>query len=338
MEAFKPYIAKAAAGAQLSREESRTAFTIILEGGATPAQLGAFLMALQLRGEAIDEIIGAAEAMRAAMTPVTGVDDAIDIVGTGGDNVGTYNVSTLAAIIAAAAGATVAKHGGRAASSRSGASDVLGELGVRIGLSPTAAAACLHKTSLCFLAAAFHHPALRYAAPVRSELGVRTIFNILGPLCNPASAARQLIGVYSARLLDPLAYALNELGAKRIWLVHGEDGLDEMTITGATRVVALENGAVRAFEITPEQAGLSRAPIEELIGGDPAHNARALRAVLAGQKSAYRDIAVLNAAAGLVVAEKAEDLREGARLAEHALDSGAAQAKLEELVRVSNNI
>jgi anthranilate phosphoribosyltransferase len=338
MDDFKPFIAKAVTGASLSREDSRAAFAVILAGKTTPAQLGAFLMALRLRGETMDEIAGAAEAMRAAMTPVEGGEDAIDIVGTGGDGAGTFNVSTLAAIIAAACGAKVAKHGGRAASSRSGASDVLAELGVRVGMSQTAAAACLREAGVCFLAATSHHPALRFAAPVRSELGVRTIFNLLGPLCNPARAARQVIGVYSSELLNPLARALQELGAKRVWLVHGEDGLDELTITGATQVVALEDGAIRAFEVAPEQAGLSRGRLEDLRGGDPAFNARALRAVLAGEKNAYRDIAVLNAAAGLVVAAKASDLREGARLAEAALDSGAAQAKLEELIRVSNRV
>jgi anthranilate phosphoribosyltransferase len=336
MAEFKPFIAKVAAGAPLSREEAREAFALILENKATAAQLGAFLMALRLRGETIDEIIGAALAMRAAMTAVEGGADAIDIVGTGGDGVGTYNVSTLAAITVAACGAPVAKHGGRAASSRSGASDVLGELGVLVGMSAKAAAECLRDAGICFLAAPAHHPALRFAAPVRSELGVRTIFNLLGPLCNPARVTRQLIGVYSRDLLEPLARALNELGSQRIWLVHGGDGLDEVTTTDVTAVVALENGAIRAFELTPEEAGLPRARPQDLLGGDPAHNARALRAVLLGERNAYRDIAVLNAAAGLVVAEKARDVREGARLAEAALDSGAAQAKLDELVRISN--
>jgi anthranilate phosphoribosyltransferase len=248
MEDFKRFIAKAVTGASLSREDSHAAFGVILEGKATPAQLGAFLMALRLRGETIEEIIGAAEAMRAAMTPVEGGDDdAIDIVGTGGDGTRTYNVSTLAAIIAAACGVKVAKHGGRAASSRSGASDVLGELGVRVGMSATDAGVCLREAGLCFLSAVSHHPALRFAAPVRSELGVRTMFNLLGPLCNPARTARQVIGVYSGELLNPLARALDELGAKRIWLVLGEDGLDELTITVATQVVSVERGAIRAF-------------------------------------------------------------------------------------------
>lgn len=336
MEDFKPFIARIADGAPLTREESRAAFTLILENKATAAQLGAFLMGLRQRGESIDEIIGAAQAMRAAMTPVEADEDAIDIVGTGGDGVGTYNISTLAAIIVAACGVKVAKHGGRAASSRSGASDVLGELGVRVGMSAKAAADCLREAGVCFLAAPAHHAALRFAAPVRAELGVRTLFNLLGPLCNPARVTRQIIGVYSRDWLEPLAHAMMELGSKRLWLVHGQDGLDEITTTAATSVVSLEGGAIRAFEITPEQAGLERARPQDLLGGDPAHNARALRAVLAGGKNAYRDIAVLNAAAALIVAEKAHDLREGARLAEHAIDTGAAQAKLDDLVRISN--
>jgi anthranilate phosphoribosyltransferase len=242
----------------------------------------------------------------------------------------------LSAIIVAACGAPVAKHGGRAASSRSGASDVLGELGVRVGMGPKAAANCLSEAGICFLAAPAHHPALRFAAPARAELGMRSIFNLLGPLCNPARVERQVIGVYSRDWLEPLARALDELGSKRVWLVHGGDGLDEITTTCATSVVALEDGRIRAFEVTPEEAGLPRPDPRELIGGDPAHNARALLAVLAGDKNAYRDIAVLNAAAALIVAGKAQDLREGAQLAQQALDTGAAQTALADLVRISN--
>ncbi len=336
MQDFKPYIAAIAAGEPLARDEARAAFSLIFEGAATPAQLGAFLMGLRMRGETVDEIIGAAEAMRAAMTPVEAPPGAIDIVGTGGDGAGTYNISTLAAIIAAACGAVVAKHGGKASSSRSGASDVLGELNVKVGISPAAAAACLKGAGICFMAGPTHHPALRHAAPVRAELGVRTIFNLLGPICNPARVERQTIGVYSRDLLEPLAHALREMGSRRVWLLHGSDGLDEATTTGVTYVVALEDGAIRSFELTPEEAGLTRAAAQELVGGDPAHNARALRAVLAGEKNAYRDVAVLNAAIALVVAERASDIREGAAFAAQALDTGAAAAKLEELVKHSN--
>ncbi|CAN2533530.1 Anthranilate+phosphoribosyltransferase [Methylocapsa aurea] len=336
MTDLKPYLAALAAGATLSRQEARAAISTVLEGDATPAQLGAFLMGLRQRGETADEIIGAAEAMRAAMAPVAGATDAIDIVGTGGDGAGTYNVSTLAAIIVAGCGVRVAKHGGRAASSRSGASDVLAELGVKVGGAPEHAAFCLSETGICFMAAATHHPAMRHAAPVRGELGLRTIFNLLGPLCNPARVERQLLGVASRALLEPLAHVLAELGSKRVWLVHGEDGLDELTTTCGSHVVALADGAVESFAVTPEEAGLARAEPRALVGGDPAHNARALRAVLAGARDAYRDIAVLNAAAALVVAGAAAELREGAELAAQALDSGAAQAKLEALIRVSN--
>jgi len=333
---FKPYIAALAEGHPLAREEARAAFSLIFEGEATHAQLGAFLMGLRMRGETVDEIIGAAQAMRAAMTPVDAPPGAIDIVGTGGDGAGTYNISTLAAIIAAAAGATVAKHGGKASSSRSGASDVLGELCVKVGIPPAAAAACLKNAGICFMAGPTHHPALRHAGPARAELGVRTIFNLLGPLCNPARVERQTIGVYSRAWLAPLAEVLRELGSRRVWLLHGSDGLDEATTTGVTHVVALEDGAIRAFDITPEDAGLPRASAQELVGGDPAHNARALRAVLAGEKNAYRDIAIFNAGIALVVAGRAADMREGARLAAEAIDSGAAAGKLEALVEHSN--
>lgn len=336
MKNFKNYLAAIAAGEPLAEEEARAAFSLILIGEATPAQLGALLMGLRLRGETVDEITGATRAMRAAMIPVAAPPGAIDIVGTGGDGAGTFNISTLAAIIAAAAGAIVAKHGGKASSSRSGASDVLGELGVRVGMSPAAASACLREAGLCFMAGPTHHPALRHAGPVRAELGVRTIFNLLGPLSNPARVERQAIGVYSRDWLEPLAQALRDLGSKRVWLLHGADGLDEATTTASTHVVALENGAIRAFDISPEDAGLPRATAQDLVGGDPAHNAKALRAVLEGAKNPYRDIAMLNAAIALIVAEKAGDLREGAQLAAQALDSGAAREKLDALIRHSN--
>ncbi|MCC3244177.1 anthranilate phosphoribosyltransferase [Methylocystis sp. WRRC1] len=336
MSDFKPYIAVIAEGEPLARDEARAAFSLIFEGAATPAQLGAFLMGLRMRGETVEEIVGATQAMRAAMTPVEAPPGAIDIVGTGGDGAGTYNISTLASIIAAACGAIVAKHGGKAASSLSGASDVLGELGVKVGIPPEAASACLREAGVCFMAGPTHHPALRFAAPVRSELGVRTIFNLLGPLSNPARVERQTIGVYSKDWLEPLARALSELGSRRVWLLHGEDGLDEATTTGVTHVVALEDGVIRSFDITPADAGLPRATAQELVGGDPAHNAKALRAVLAGEKNAYRDIAVLNAAIALVVAERAADIHDGAEQAARALDSGAAREKLDALIRASN--
>lgn len=332
---FKPFLARLAVGAPLSRDEAREAFSLILRGAPTPAQLGAFLMGLKMRGESEDEIAGAVEAMRAAMTPVEAPDDAIDIVGTGGDGAGTYNISTLAAIIVAGCGVKVAKHGGKAASSRSGASDVLAELGVAVGVSAGAAARCLDAAGLCFMAAPAHHPALRHAAGARAELGVRTIFNLLGPLCNPARVTRQVIGVYDREWLAPLARVLRDLGSRRVWLLAGSDGLDEATTTGPTHVVALEDGTLREFDIAPEDAGLPRVAPERLVGGDPAQNARALTEALEGAKGPYRDIAVLNAAVGLVVAQRAADLRAGARLAEEALDSGAARRTLALLVRAS---
>ena len=336
MDDFRPYVGAVARGAPLSTPEAQAAFSLILEGRATPAQLGAFLMGLRMRGETVDEIIGATQAMRAAMRPVEAPPDAVDIVGTGGDGAGTYNISTLAAIIAAACGAPVAKHGGKAASSRSGASDVLGALGVRVGVDPAAATACLRDAGLCFMAGPTHHPALRHAAPVRAELGLRTIFNLLGPLSNPAGVVRQAIGVYSRDWLEPLARALRSLGAERVWLLHGADGLDEATTTTITHVAALENGDIRTFDIAPEDVGLPRATPEALVGGDPKYNAAALRAVLSGAKNAYRDIAVLNAAIALVVAGRVADLREGAHLAQHALDSGAARETLDSLIAASN--
>jgi anthranilate phosphoribosyltransferase len=336
MTEFKPYLLALAEGDPLSRDEAREAFALILQGRVTPMQLAAFLMGLRLRGETVEEIVGAAQAMRAAMTPVSAPADAIDIVGTGGDGAGTFNISTLASIIVAACGVRVAKHGGKAASSLSGASDVLDQLGVRVGVDAAASARCLADAGICFMASPAHHPAMRFAAPVRSELGLRTIFNMLGPICNPAGVTRQVVGVFSQRWLEPLAQALAELGSQRVWLLHGSDGLDEATTTATTCVVSLEGGAIRSFEISPEDAGLPRCEPQALIGGDPAHNAAALRRVLDGERGAYRDIAVMNAAVALIVAEKAATLREGAALATQALDSGRARETLAALIRVSN--
>jgi anthranilate phosphoribosyltransferase len=332
MDAFKPIIAKVATGAALTSEEARQAFDDMLSGEVTPAQMAGFLMALRVRGETVDEITGAVAAMRAKMLRVRAPEGAIDIVGTGGDGAGTWNVSTLAAIIVAAAGAPVAKHGNRAASSKSGTADVFSALGVQIGLPPADVERCLRECGLAFMMAQTHHAAMRHVGPVRVELGARTIFNILGPLANPASVTRQMTGAFAPSWLEPMALALRNSGSTRAWLAHGSDGLDELTTTGPTTVVELKNGALRKFEITPEDAGLSRASAEALRGGDPAANARALREVLAGAKNAYRDIALLNAAAGLIVAERADDLRDGAIIAARAVDSGAAAAKLDQLV------
>ena len=336
MESFKPLIAKVAAGAELSRAEAFEAFEAMLSGDVTPAQIGGFLMGLRVRGESVEEITGAVSAMRSRMLKVEAPASAIDIVGTGGDGSGSYNVSTLASLIVAACGVPVAKHGNRAASSRSGASDVLGALGVKIGLPPEGVQKCLSGANVGFMMAPTHHAAMRHVGAARVELGTRTIFNLLGPLSNPAGVKRQLLGVFSAAWLEPLAKVLRNLGSQRVWLVHGGDGLDEITTTTSTEVVELKDGAIRAFTIQPEDAGLSRAAPADLKGGDPAHNAEALRAVLAGARSAYRDIAVLNAAAALVVADRAADLREGAALAARALDEGAAATTLVKLVQISN--
>lgn len=336
METFKPFLAKIATGAVLSREEARDAFEALLSGEVTHAQAGAFLMGLRVRGEALSEIVGAVEAMRSRMLRVCAPAEAIDIVGTGGDGSGSYNVSTLAAIIVASCGVPVAKHGNRAASSKSGAADVLTALGVRIGLPPTESERCLKEAGLCFLFAQTHHASMRHVGPVRTELGTRTLFNFIGPLSNPAGVKRQLVGVPSAAWLVPLTETLRELGSEVIWTVHGSDGLDEITTTGPTEIVVLEKGDIRHIRVTPEEVGLARARREDLKGGDPAHNAAALVTVLEGRPGAYRDIGLINAGASLVVAGRARDLAEGVAQARAALDSGAARATLSRLVAVSN--
>ncbi len=336
MDAFKPFIAKVATGASLTRNEAHAAFDTLLSGEVTPAQAGGFLMALRVRGETAEEIAGAVTALRSRMVRVQAPADAIDIVGTGGDNVGTYNVSTTAALIVAACGVPVAKHGNRAASSKSGTADVLTALGVKVGIKPAGIERCIAEAGVGFMFAPAHHASMRHVGPVRVELGTRTLFNVIGPLSNPAGVTRQLLGTFSEGLLEPLVAVLQSLGSERIWAVHGADGLDEMTTTGPTHVVALENGSLRRFTVTPEEAGLSRASLDDLKGADPAFNAAALRKVLAGEPGPYRDIAVLNAAASLVVAGKAKVLREGAALAARAVDSGAAAATLERLVAASN--
>ncbi|MCA3565665.1 MAG: anthranilate phosphoribosyltransferase [Methylocystis sp.] len=336
MDAFKPLIAKVAAGAPLSASEAENAFERILSGESTPAQTGAFLMALRVRGETVDEITGAVRAMRGKMLPVETDAAAIDIVGTGGDNVGTWNVSTLAAILVAACGVKVAKHGNRAASSKSGAADVLTALNVKVGLTPEHVARCIDEAGVGFMMAPNHHASMRHVGPVRTELGTRTIFNLLGPLSNPASVKRQVVGVFSPGWLEPIAETLRTLGSDRVWVVHGADGLDELTTTGPTHVVELKDGKLARFDVSPADAGLKLSTMDDLRGGEPAVNAIALKGVLQGAKNAYRDIAVLNAAAGLVVAGKAGTLADGARMAEAAIDSGKAAETLARLVTISN--
>lgn len=335
-QSLKPHIAKVAGGESLSREEARAAFDIIMSGEATPTQIGGFLMALRVRGETVDEIAGAVETMRAKMLPVYAPGDAIDIVGTGGDNSGTYNISTCTAIVVAGCGVPVAKHGNRALSSKSGAADVLGALGINIELPAERIGECIRQAGLGFMFAPNHHSAMKHVGPSRVELGTRTVFNILGPLSNPARVKRQLIGVFSGQWLEPIARTLATQDAERIWVVHGSDGLDEITTTGPTEVAELDAGEVRRFTITPEDAGLPVAKPEDLRGGDAEANATAIRSVLDGDRGPFRDIVLLNAAASLIVAGKAATLREGAEMAAGAIESGAARERLRHLVATSN--
>jgi anthranilate phosphoribosyltransferase len=333
---FKGLIAKAATGAALSREEAARGFDTMMSGEATPSQMGALLMALRVRGETVDEITGAVTAMREKMLRVRAPAGAIDVVGTGGDASGSFNISTCAAFIVAGAGVPVAKHGNRALSSRSGAADVLGALGVNIDLTPDGVSRCIREAGIGFMFAPAHHPAMKNVGPTRVELGTRTIFNLLGPLSNPASVKRQMVGVFSRQWIEPLAQVLKNLGSESVWVVHGSDGLDEITTAGATHVAALENGVVRTFEITPEQVGLERVKPEALRGGEAKENAQALSGVLKGEKSAFRDVAVLNAAAGLMVAGRARELKQAVALAQASIDTGEAASRLQRLVASSN--
>jgi len=336
MERFRALIGKVATGATLTREEAAHAFDKMMSGEATPAQMGAFLMALRMRGETVEEITGAVATMRAKMLPVVAPKDAIDVVGTGGDATGSYNISTCAAFIVAGAGVPVAKHGNRALSSKSGAADVLAALGVKIELTPEEISRCIKEAGIGFMFAPAHHPAMKHVGPTRVELGTRTIFNLLGPLSNPAGVKRQMVGVFARPWIEPLANVLGALGSERAIVVHGSDGLDEITTSGPTYVAELSGGKVKTYEIKPEDVGLKRAKPEELRGGDAMHNAEALRGVLAGKHGAFRDVALLNAAAALLVADKAKSLKEGLELAAKSVDTGAARKRLERLVEISN--
>ena len=333
---FKALIAKAASGGALSREEAARGFHTMMSGEATPSQMGGLLMALRVRGETVDEITGAVTAMREKMLSVRAPADAIDVVGTGGDASGSFNISTCAALIVAGAGVPVAKHGNRALSSRSGAADVLSALGVNIELNADGIARCIEEAGIGFMFAPAHHPAMKNVGPTRVELGTRTIFNLLGPLSNPAGVKRQMVGVFSRHWIEPLARVLKNLGSEAVWVVHGSDGLDEITTAGVTHVAALENGAVHSFEITPEQAGLPRVKPEALRGGTASENAQALTQVLEGTKGPFRDVALLNAAAGLMVAGRASDLKQAVALAQKSVDSGEARNRLRRLVAISN--
>jgi len=333
---FKALIGKTASGAVLTREEAAHAFDRMMSGEATPSQMGGLLMALRVRGETVDEITGAVSAMRAKMTKVAAPPNAVDVVGTGGDASGSYNISTCAAFIVAGAGVPVAKHGNRALSSKSGAADVLTALGVKIDLRPDEITRCVYEAGIGFMFAPAHHPAMKNVGATRVELGTRTIFNLLGPLSNPAGVKRQLVGVFSRQWIEPLAQVLHNLGAESVWVVHGSDGLDEITTSGPTAVAALEKGKIRTFEIAPSDIGLEVAKPEALRGGDAEHNAAALLDVLENKPGPYRDVALMNAGATLVVAGAAKDLKEGAALADKSLSSGAARARLDRLIAVSN--
>ena len=332
---LKPLIG-AAADRPLTREEAEMAFSLLFEGEATPSQIGGLLMALRTRGETVDEYAAAAAVMRAKCNAVKAPEGAMDIVGTGGDGKGTLNISTATALVVAGAGVVVAKHGNRNLSSKSGASDALEKMGINVMVGPQVVEKALNDAGIGFMMAPMHHPAIAHVMPTRQELGTRTIFNILGPLTNPAGVKRQLTGAYSRQLIRPMAETLQQLGSERAWLVHGSDGTDELTITGVSWVAALEDdGSIREVEVHPEDAGLPVRPFEEIVGGSPEENARAFAALLDGAPSAYREAVLLNSAAALVVAGKASDLREGVARAAESIDSGAAKDKIEALARIT---
>ncbi len=332
---IKPLLAEVAAGRTLSESDAEAAFDIIMSGNATPSQMGAFLMALRVRGESVDEITGAARIMRAKALTIDAPPGTIDTVGTGGDGSGTFNISTATALVVAGCGVPVAKHGNRAFSSKSGAADVLSALGVNIDADMAIVRRCLWEIGMCFLMAPRHHSAMRHVGPTRVELGTRTIFNLLGPMSNPAGAPRQLVGVFAPQWVVPMAEVLGRLGAERAWVVHGS-GIDEVTTAGVTNVAEFKDGKVTSFEVTPEEAGLPRVPLDALKGGEPAHNAALMRDLLGGAQGALRDIVLLNSAAALVVADRVGDLRAGVAIAAEAIDSGAARQVLERLVAMTN--
>ena len=335
MSDLKEYIEKAVDG-PLSRDDAEAAFNVIMEGNATPSQIGGFLMTLRTRGESVDEYAAAAAVMRAKCVPVKAPEGAMDIVGTGGDGKGTLNISTATAFVVAGAGVIVAKHGNRNLSSKSGAADALSEMGINVMVGADVVEKCLREVGIGFMMAPMHHPAVRFVMPSRQELGTRTIFNILGPLTNPAGVKRQLTGAYSRDVIRPMAETLQALGSEKAWLVHGSDGTDEITICGVSWVSALEDGAIEDREVHPEDAGLPIHPFEDIMGGTPAENAVAFRALLAGEHNAYRDAVLLNAAAALVIADKAEDLKSGVELARESIDSGKALAAVTKLAEITS--
>lgn len=335
MSKLRELVSATVDGHQNSAEDVQSAFAEMLSGEASPTLMASFLTALRTRGESVDEIVGAVRAMRAAMARVSSPAGSVDVVGTGGDGAHTYNISTAVSFVVAGAGVPVAKHGNRAASSKSGAADVLAELGVNLDADAETVQRAIVDANVGFMMATKYHSAMRHVGPVRKELGIRTLFNILGPLSNPSGATRQLIGVFSPLYLERMAEALGELGTDRAWLVHGS-GLDEMSLHGPTDVVELDRGSIRRFSVSASDLGLAEAPLEAIRGGEPAVNAAALRQVLASEPSAYRDMVLLNAAGALVVAEKAADLHEGVALARSSIETGAAQSALDALVRITN--
>jgi anthranilate phosphoribosyltransferase len=336
MTDLKSTIAHLAEGRTLDPAEARAAFETVMSGEATPVQIAAFLMGLRVRGETVTEITAGATVMREKMLRVTAPREAIDIVGTGGDGAGTYNISTATALVVAGCGVPVAKHGNRKASSLSGTADALESLGVKLDIGPAVIADCIDQAGIGFMFAQMHHSAMKHVAPVRGELGIKTIFNMLGPLSNPALVKHQLLGVFDAKWVEPFAEVLRNLGSESAWVVHGHDGLDELTTTGPSTVAELKGGEIRVFEVTPEEAGVKRATTAELKGGDPSENAQAILHLLDGEKGPYRDIVLLNAAAAMIVAGKASTLKKGAELAALAIDSGGAKAALDTLIAVSN--
>ena len=334
-DAFKPILARLADGADLVGDDAEAFFDACLRGEPTPAQVAAAVTAMRLRGETVGEITAGVRALRRQARALEHPYDVIDVCGTGGDGADTFNISTAVAFVAAGGGLKVAKHGTRAVSSRSGSSDVLAALGVNIAATPAQQRAALDTSGICFMYAPAHHGAMSHVLPIRQELGFRTIFNLLGPLANPAGARRQVLGVFSVRWIEPMAKVLGALGASRAWVVHGA-GLDELTTAGETQVAEWRDGAVRLFTITPEAVGLPRATLADLRGGEPAHNAAALTDLLSGARGPYRDVVLLNAAAAFLVADAVETLREGVVRAADAVDSGAARRALDGLVQATN--
>lgn len=333
---LKPLI-DAAIARPLTRAEAETAFGLLFTGEATPSQVGGFLMVLRTRGETVDEFAAAAAVMRAKCHAVRAPEGAIDIVGTGGDGKGTLNISTATAFVVAGAGVPVAKHGNRNLSSKSGAADALGQMGVKVMIGAEVVERALNEAGIGFMMAPMHHPAMAHVGPVRAELGTRTIFNILGPLTNPAGVKRQLTGAFSADLLRPMAETLGQLGSERAWIVHGSDGTDELSIAGSSAVAELSDGTVAEREVHPEDAGLPVHPFEAILGGSPEENGRAFRALLGGESGAYRDAVLLNAAAALVIAGVAPDLKAGVERAAESIDSGAALSRIETLARITQD-